>query len=425
MARISLPGPITVIDFETTGLFPGHGDRVVEVAAVKIDPDGFIREEFVTLVNPERDVSQIRIHGITASDVIDAPKFSELVPNLVEYLDGSVSIAGHNVSFDYRFLLEEFSRASYNLPELSKLCTMRLYGKRKKLHQCCEEVGIEIRRESIHTALADCRASAELLVHLISKDRELHESIRLLPSISVEKPTVPPCKPLSRVESKKNQTQRLYLIPKLLEELPSKTDSDNPNPETTAYRKELDKILADRLITLEEKDVIAKVAADLKLDKESAISANFSLIDDLIESAGSDGVITKFEESDILHVAKLLGIDAETILNKIGNFLALAKHKKTEKTVGKVDLALGNGKVVCFTGEMSGTFQGVQITRETALKLAEEAGYRPVDSVTKKVEILVVADANSQSGKAKKARQYGIQIIHEAAFWNMIGAGVE
>ncbi len=425
MPRISLPGPITVIDFETTGLFPGHGDRVIEVAAVKIDPDGSIGDEFVSLVNPERDVSQTRIHGITASDVIDAPKFSELIPNLVEYLDGSVSIAGHNVSFDYRFLLEEFSRASHNLPEISKLCTMRLYGERKKLHECCEEAGIKIRRESIHTALADCRASADLLVHLISKDRQLQSSIRMLPAISVERPGVPPCKPLSRVESKENQTKRLYLIPKILEELPSKADGARSNPETAAYRRELEKALADRLITVEEKDQIAKVAADLDLDRESARNANNSLIDDLIESAGSDGIITKFEEDDILQVGELLGIGAGTVLEKIKQFLALAKDEKPKKPVEKADVALGNGKIVCFTGEMRGTFQGTQITRETALKLAEEAGYKPVDSVTKKVDILVVADANSQSGKAKKARQYGIEIIAEAAFWNMIGAGVE
>lgn len=38
-----------VIDVETTGLFPGYGDRVVEVAAVLVD-EGQIVSEFSSLI---------------------------------------------------------------------------------------------------------------------------------------------------------------------------------------------------------------------------------------------------------------------------------------------------------------------------------------------------------------------------------------
>jgi DNA polymerase-3 subunit epsilon len=48
-----------------------------------------------------------------------------------------------------------------------------------------------------------------------------------------------------------------------------------------------------------------------------------------------------------------------------------------------------------------------------------------VESVTKKLDLLVIADPHTQSGKAKKARQYGVRIMHEPVFWKAIGVSVE
>jgi len=53
---------ITVIDVETTGLFPNGHDRIIEIAAIKINPDGIRTDQFETLVNPNRDVGPTFIH---------------------------------------------------------------------------------------------------------------------------------------------------------------------------------------------------------------------------------------------------------------------------------------------------------------------------------------------------------------------------
>jgi len=45
--------------------------------------------------------------------------------------------------------------------------------------------------------------------------------------------------------------------------------------------------------------------------------------------------------------------------------------------------------------------------------------------VTKKLDFLVVADPNTQSGKAKKARDYGIRILADSAFWQLAGINVD
>ncbi|MGQ0668939.1 MAG: hypothetical protein ACT4PO_04575 [Actinomycetota bacterium] len=37
------------------------------------------------------------------------------------------------------------------------------------------------------------------------------------------------------------------------------------------------------------------------------------------------------------------------------------------------------------------------------------------------LDILVVADPNTQSGKARQARKFGTRIMAEAAFWRAIG----
>ena len=67
-----MPSRIVVFDTETTGL--GRCDRVVEIAAITMDPrTGEIIDKFETLINPERDIGPTSIHGITASMVETAP----------------------------------------------------------------------------------------------------------------------------------------------------------------------------------------------------------------------------------------------------------------------------------------------------------------------------------------------------------------
>src|SRR5215208_2363165 len=48
--------PFAVVDVETTGFdpVPGGTHRIVEVAVVRMSPDGRVEDEFVTLVKPQR-----------------------------------------------------------------------------------------------------------------------------------------------------------------------------------------------------------------------------------------------------------------------------------------------------------------------------------------------------------------------------------
>ena len=73
---------VVVTDVETTGL--GRTDRVVEIACVTVDLDHGIIDEWSSLVNPMRDISQgvTSIHGLDATHVSAAPTFDEIARKL-------------------------------------------------------------------------------------------------------------------------------------------------------------------------------------------------------------------------------------------------------------------------------------------------------------------------------------------------------
>ena len=59
------------------------------------------------------------------------------------------------------------------------------------------------------------------------------------------------------------------------------------------------------------------------------------------------------------------------------------------------------------------------------LKYLRMTGTSWEKNVIKKLDYLVAVDPDSMSGKAKKAREYGIRIIAEHVFWRMLGVDVE
>ena len=107
-------GPFTVFDFETTGMSPVC-DRVVEFAALRIDADG---EEscFHSLVHPGRSIppAVTNIHHITDAMVADAPRFSAVAKDFLEFAEGSTLVA-HNAHFDLGFLQEGLARCGLPL----------------------------------------------------------------------------------------------------------------------------------------------------------------------------------------------------------------------------------------------------------------------------------------------------------------------
>lgn len=113
-----------VVDVETTR--PYNSDRIVEVAVVLLDENLRVGHEWATLLNPHRHLSAFEIHGITASDVADAPDFEHVAAHLAALMDRRVVVA-HNATFDLRTLAHALDRCDTCGPgEILVVDTLRL-----------------------------------------------------------------------------------------------------------------------------------------------------------------------------------------------------------------------------------------------------------------------------------------------------------
>ena len=160
-----------VIDVETSGL-SSRRNRVLQVAVVSVDESGQVLDEWSSDVRRMfGSVGPVHIHGLTRRRLWRAPRFDELVPELARRFDGAVIVA-HNIGFDWAFVRRAFRRAGYRAPDARRLCTLELSRSldpqrelRHRLSEVCARYGVEL--QQAHDALADARATAMVLPHLL------------------------------------------------------------------------------------------------------------------------------------------------------------------------------------------------------------------------------------------------------------------
>jgi DNA polymerase-3 subunit epsilon len=138
-------------------------------------------------------------------------------------------------------------------------------------------------------------------------------------------------------------------------------------------------------------------------------------------AAVQDGIVTDAERRDLNDVAELLGYDAETLNGAIESARATHRGSPPSRERERSSRESFAGMTVCFTGESRCMLQGAPLSRVRAEELAREAGLVVKSSVTKNLQLLVVADPDSLSGKARKAHDYGIRVVAEAVFWQILG----
>lgn len=396
-----------VVDVETTGLSTGRwSNRVVEVGVVQVSRDGVITDEWCTLVNPERDLGPQHIHGIRAGDVRTAPTFADLAGDLAGLLADRVVVA-HNLAFDLRFLRYEYERLGVTVPldvEFG-LCTMAmseryLRGPSRSLAACCAAAGI--RQGVAHSALDDARAAAGLLGHLIRvADRPepwgaLFRGGRVWPAI-----------PAGCGRTQQRGTADLRsdsFLARLVDRLPRVADL----PHADEYLAVLDRALLDRHLSVSEQDALLELAESLGLSLATAMELHRRYLVALAQVAWADGVVSDVERRELLDVAGMLGLtagDVETALTDAGRGQEPPKWGRFRLTPGDT---------VAFTGQMNGPRDEWE-RRAAAVGLTVTPG-----GVTKRTRLLVSADPDSLSGKAGKARQYGIPIVTEDAFAKLL-----
>ena len=167
--------PLAAVDVETTGLNPQAGDRVCEIAVLRVDP-GEEPRLWVSLVNPGRPIGAgaQAVNGIADDDVADAPPFGTLITRINAGLDGAVLVA-HNVPFDVGFLRAEYRRAGRRLPTVPTLDTLELARRcfrfgRNGLGNVAWQLGVRVR--GLHRAEGDVWATYHVLQRMIEALRE-------------------------------------------------------------------------------------------------------------------------------------------------------------------------------------------------------------------------------------------------------------
>jgi len=160
-----------IIDIETTGQTSATG-KITEIAIFV--HDGFeITDSFSSLINPECFIPGFitNLTGIDNEMVRTAPKFYEVARKIVEITQDKVFVA-HNVSFDYKFIQEEFKRLGYDYQRRT-MCTVWMGRKflpgykSYSLGKICSELGISINGR--HRAAGDALATVKLFEIILSR----------------------------------------------------------------------------------------------------------------------------------------------------------------------------------------------------------------------------------------------------------------
>jgi len=159
-----------VLDTETTGLEPAEGHRIIELAGLELSGRRPTGRHFHRYVNPQRaiDLAATQVHGLTAEDLADKPRFEDVADEFLEFVNGAELLI-HNAPFDVAFIDAELARVGR--PALETVCTVadtlamakELHpGKRNSLDALCERYGVDNSRRTLHGALLDAQLLADV-----------------------------------------------------------------------------------------------------------------------------------------------------------------------------------------------------------------------------------------------------------------------
>jgi DNA polymerase-3 subunit epsilon len=181
----------------------------------------------------------------------------------------------------------------------------------------------------------------------------------------------------------------------------------NPEPRIDAYLDVLEQAMLDLYLSAHEEQALIEVATSLGLHRDQLAAVHATYLDSLTIAAWADGVVTDEELDQLNGVAGMLGLPPDLVR------IALARAERVAlMSLRGATFKLQPGDQVVFTGELS-------IPRDRWVQLAIDVGLTH-GGVTKSTKLVIAADPDSQSGKAAKARSYGIPVVTEAAFARLL-----
>jgi DNA polymerase III subunit epsilon len=162
-----------VLDTETTGIDPRDGHRIVEIGAVELENRQTTGRTYHQYLNPERQMDEevMRVHGISNERVAQEPKFSEVVHEFMQFVQGAELLI-HNAPFDLGHINAELSRLTNNpwgkledhviITDTLALAKKSYPGQRNSLDALCKRLFIDNSARTFHGALLDSQILADV-----------------------------------------------------------------------------------------------------------------------------------------------------------------------------------------------------------------------------------------------------------------------
>ncbi len=177
---LNLKKPLAFIDIEATGTNVTT-DRIVEIAIIKILPDG-ARTVKRKLLNPQIPIPQvcIDIHGISNEMVKEAPAFRQAAHEIKQFLDGCDLACYNAYRLDIPLLVEEFIRAEIEFEMKNrKLVDVQkiFYQMEQRTLSAAYTFYCNKTLENAHGAEVDAAATAEILSAQIERYPQLGNTL--------------------------------------------------------------------------------------------------------------------------------------------------------------------------------------------------------------------------------------------------------
>ena len=166
---------VIVYDVECTGTDTTQ-DRIIQIAAIRIDEEGHVLETFERFINPGRPVGQSEeVHGF--SDVYLAEHGEDPVTVLGAFKEFSRNavIVGHNVNYDISIFTNELARHNLGQPEFKAVYDTLDIFRRFYPNLPNHKLGFlashfPIHHEPTHNAMDDILATAQLLIYVVKEN---------------------------------------------------------------------------------------------------------------------------------------------------------------------------------------------------------------------------------------------------------------
>lgn len=185
--NLTLQRPFAVFDLETTGINVTQ-DRIVEIAIIKVHPDG-TEEEYYKRVNPQMPIPKesSEIHGIYDADIKDSPIFDALADELAAFI-GDADLAGYNSNkFDIPVLAEEFLRCNHPFDIRSRkfVDVQNIFHKmEQRTLAAAYQFYCQQNMENAHNALYDTRVTLDVFRAQLKRYEDLAKSVEGLAEFS-------------------------------------------------------------------------------------------------------------------------------------------------------------------------------------------------------------------------------------------------